>query len=94
MEFEWDPEKASENLSKHKISFEACLSLFADPSRLESDSSKPEHGEIRQKTIGRLESGVVIVVVSTDRGNATRIISARKASRHERRAYDKGATAS
>ena len=67
MEFEWYPEKASANLSKPKISFEACLAVFVDPMRIESDSSKPEHGEIRQKTIGRLESGMLVVIVSTDR---------------------------
>lgn len=67
MELEWDPEKSSANLSKHRISFEACLGVSLDPNRIESDTSKPEHGENRQKTIGRLESGVIVVVVSTDR---------------------------
>ena len=94
MEFEWDPDKASANLSKHKISFETCLSVFVDPLRIETDSSQLEHGEIRQKTIGRSKSGMIVVVVSTDRASVTRIISARRASRREREAYDQSANAS
>ncbi len=89
MEFEWDEAKAKRNLSKHKVSFDEAASVFADP--LSSTFPDPDHSleEDRLVTIGNSDRGRVIIVSHTDRGHRTRIISARKATKHERKAYEK-----
>ncbi|MDP9362612.1 MAG: BrnT family toxin [Chloroflexota bacterium] len=88
-DFEWDPAKDSANQEKHGIGFADAVAVFDDPDRLEVDSSRPEYGEERRKTIGRI-GATVAVVISTDRQGRRRIISARRASRDERRQYDQG----
>jgi len=88
MEFEWDPLKAAVNETKHKISFEASLTVFLDPNAIEVNSSKPEHCEVRRKMIGEMKSGNIVAVIFTDRGDVRRIISARSARRNERAVYD------
>lgn len=88
MEFEWDPAKEAANIEKHGIAFEDAKAVFADPERLEEESSKPEYEEERRRAIGRLGPHVVMVVF-TDRGDRRRIISARRASTHERARYGK-----
>jgi len=90
MQFEWDEEKAATNLQKHRISFIAATAVFADPQRIEEDSTRPEYGEVRTKTIGRVEGDLIVVVISTDRGQKRRIISARRARNNEREAYYHG----
>lgn len=75
MEFEWDPDKASRNLAKHDVT-------FADP-----DHSGDED---RFLTFGHSAEGSLLVVSHTDREDRTRIISARRATRKERRVYEQG----
>lgn len=87
MRFEWDPEKNETNLTKHGIGFVAAIRVFDDPLRIELDSSRPEHGESRNKVIGIVDSKHVTVVY-TDRGEVRRIISARRSRTNERRHYD------
>ncbi|MBA3415359.1 MAG: BrnT family toxin [Chloroflexia bacterium] len=87
MEFEWDPAKDALNIEKHGIAFEDAEDVFADPERLAEDSTKPEFGEERRRAIGRLGPNVVTVVF-TDRNGRRRIISARRADKHERARYD------
>jgi hypothetical protein len=84
MEFEWDGNKAVANLEKHAIDFVDVVDVFED-GRLfvEVDGRFPEP---RCRAIGMVE-GVVLSVVYTMRGDVCRIISARRASRRERRAY-------
>lgn len=89
--FEWDPAKDAINRQKHGIGFVDAAIVFDDPDRLVEDSTRPEHGEERRQTIGRMGQ-IVVVVVHTDRRARRRIISARRASRDERRRYDQGAT--
>ena len=89
-DFEWDPAKDAVNQEKHGIGFADAAAVFDDPDRLEEDSARPEHGEERRLTIGRVGS-TVAVVVFTDRHGRRRIISARRASRDERRRYHQGA---
>ncbi len=87
MQFEWDEQKAKTNLQKHKMSFLAATAVFDDPNRIEEDSTRPEQGEIRTKTIGKIEEKLVVVVISTDREQKRRIISARRAGKNEREKY-------
>lgn len=87
VEYELDPEKAADNFRKHRVRFaDAALSL-EDPSGLsvpDPDSS----GESRIVFLGADPDGRVLVTVYTLRGRSVRIISSRKASRAERRAYE------
>ena len=86
MEFEFDPAKASSNLAKHSISFshaeqalrDALAVTIEDPDAL---------GEQRFVTLGMDALGRILVVCHTQRGERTRIISARKASKNEARNY-------
>lgn len=90
MEFEWNPEKAAINLKKHNLSFQEAATVFDDS--LSVTFPDPDHsiGESRYVIIGMSRSGQLLVVSHTDRENRTRIISARKATRQERRFYEEG----
>ena len=86
--FEWDASKARINLEKHRISFEEATTIFGDPLAITGESWVVS-GEKRFVTIGRSSKGrFVIVVVHTDRNDRIRIISARAASRAERKQYE------
>ncbi len=87
MQFEWDEEKAKGNLQKHGISFVDAIAIFDDPNRIEDDSTKPEYGETRIKTIGMVQEELIITVISTDRNQKIRIISARRARKNEQKQY-------
>lgn len=85
--FEWDGSKARSNFKKNKITFEEATSVFGDPNAITIES-QVLRGESRFVTIGQSSSQkVVIVVVHTDRNDRIRIISARPASRSERKQY-------
>jgi hypothetical protein len=92
----WKPEKARTNLRDHKVSFELATHIFGDPFVLTRLDPYPH--EERWQSIGRPSSGsqVVLFVVHTDAKPQSggeevgRIISARKAERHERKAYEEG----
>jgi uncharacterized protein len=82
--FEWDDAKADANVRKHGVTFEDARRVFDDPNALmESDDGTDE---ARDLTIG-VSSGNVLFVVSTERGDRIRIISARRATRHEQDHY-------
>lgn len=86
MEFEWDPEKAAGNLDKHGVDFaDAALVLYDD---LAVTVPHDEADEERFVTIGSDAFGRLLVVVYTWREERIRIISARKATRKERREYE------
>lgn len=87
MRFEWDPEKARRNLAKHGVSFEEAATAFADPmsiTRFDPDHSEDED---RFLLLGASHAGRLVVVAHTDRRDSIRIISARIATRRERRTY-------
>jgi uncharacterized protein len=86
--FEWDSRKARSNLSKHGTSFEEASTIFGD--FLSLTIPDPDHSitERRYITMGRAFNGKLLVVVHTDRSDNIRIISARRASRRERRFYE------
>lgn len=88
MEFEWDNEKNLANIKNHNIDFETAARVFGDPFRLEKYDKYHSDNEDRFITIGEINGTTfVIMVVFTDRGNVTRIISARKATSLERKKY-------
>lgn len=87
MEYEWDPRKAAANLTKHKISFADAVAVFAD--ELAITIADEFAGEERFVMLGMDAFGRVLVVVYTWRSGSTiRIISARRATAHERRQYE------
>lgn len=91
-EFEWDDGKAQTNLAKHGVSFEAARRVFDDAFAFERSDVGSKDGETRYLTTGMV-NGVLLTVVYTERGERVRIISARKATRHERRDYYHSQTA-
>jgi uncharacterized protein len=90
VEFEWDPKTAAANLRNHGVSFEDAAAMFGDP--LAGTIPDPMHStdEPRFVTIGRTPAQRLIVVVHTDRGDRVRIISARPATRAEKKKHEEG----
>jgi len=90
MEFEWDEDKAATNLSKHGVPFEEAITVFRD--LLYVDFYDPDHsyGEHRYIIVGQSERGRLLIVSYTERGEMTRLINAREATRREREAYEQG----
>ena len=88
MQFEWDPVKATRNLARHGVSFDEASTAFGDP--FAGTIADPLHSidEMRVVTIGYSASRRLLVVVHVDRGEAIRIISARRATRRERIKYE------
>ena len=90
MDFEWDNAKAKSNLLKHGVDFLDSIEAVLDPNRLEGIDTTSDHGEERLNVIG-MAHGRVLFVVTTLRGeDVCRIISARKATRHEQDRYYAG----
>jgi uncharacterized DUF497 family protein len=85
MDFEWDPEKERENFLAHGVHFETAERIFYDPFRMERHDDDSSGTEERWQTLGLFED--VLFVVYTERGDVTRIISARPAEPFERRIY-------
>ncbi|KKO19573.1 MAG: BrnT family toxin [Candidatus Brocadia sp.] len=88
MEFEWDPNKANANLKKHGISFHEASTVFGDPLALTFNDPDHSIGEHRFLPFGYSGMGQLMVVVHTERHGKTRIISARCATRQERKIYE------
>ena len=86
MNFEWSDAKAAKNLAKHGVSFGEASLVFADPNRLTVQDCRHD-SEVRHNTTGSVAGMIFLTVTHTDRAGVTRIISARRASRHERNAY-------
>ncbi len=90
MEFEWNSDKAIRNIQKHNVSFTEAATIFNDPLSLTYPDPDHSHYENRYITIGLAQSGKIIILAHTDRNNKIRIISARLATRQERRFYEEG----
>lgn len=86
LEFDWDPNKAATNAVDHHVTFEQAKGVFSDPFAVEFLDNRTDYGELRYLIIGMTE-GRLLTVVYTERGDAIRIISARKAEPYERRRY-------
>jgi len=90
MEYEWDRAKAAANVVKHGIDFLDAIGALTDPQRLEDPDDDIAHGEERTRTIGMTKGRVLFVVTTLRKENLCRIISARKATRHEQNRYYTG----
>ena len=83
--FEWDSDKAKRNKIKHKVSFKLATRVFEDDERIERRDEEHSQDEERWQVIGKVDS--VLFVVYTERGDKTRLISAREANVQERAWY-------
>jgi len=88
MRFQWDPRKAKLNLRKHRVSFEEATTAFRDP--LSATGDDPDHSlsENRFVTFGVSSKGRLLTISHTQRGELIRIISARPATKQERKIYE------
>ena len=92
LRFEWHGPKAAANRAKHKVTFEEAKTVFGDPLGRIIDDPRHSEGEERLALLGQSARRRMLVVMFTERGEAIHLISARKATRRERREYeeDKG----
>ena len=90
MIFAWDPTKAAANRKKHRVDFHEAASVLDDP--LSTTFPDPQHSLLERRfvSIGVSSKARVLVVSHTDTGEMVRIISARRATSHERRFYEEG----
>ena len=88
LHFDWDPDKAEANESKHGVGFPEAATAFGDP--LSITIADPEHsvGEARFVLVGLSYLGRLVVVVHAETHDSIRIISARLATKAERRSYE------
>jgi len=88
MRFSWDLSKDLLNQRDHGITFQEATTVFGDS--LAVTVSDPDHsvGEERFITIGQSSSGRLLVVCHIEQGDTIRIISARRATAHERKDYE------
>jgi uncharacterized protein len=88
LEFEWDAQKAESNLRKHRVSFEEATTVFGDSLALIFDDEAHSQYEPREIIIGHSDRNRLLLVSFTERSSITRIISARRATKKERRDYE------
>ena len=90
LQFEWDPSKASENLGKHRVTFEEAATVFGD--HLSMTAPDPDHSteEDRFITVGSSSQNQLLMIAHTERAKSIRIISARELTPSERRQYEEG----
>lgn len=88
LSFQWDENKARTNLAKHGVSFAEAATVFADPLSLTIPDPAHSQTEERFIVLGHSHQRKLLVVVHTERGDTLRIISARRASRRERKSYE------
>lgn len=88
LSFEWDARKAKSNLAKHGVSFEEASTVFGDSCSLTIPDPARSQVEERAIVLGQSHQRKLLVVVHTERSDNIRIISARPASRHERKTYE------
>jgi uncharacterized DUF497 family protein len=86
--FEWDEAKNRENIRKHGLDFEDVWEVFEGPLRVNLDT-RADYGEDRWTGIGLLGSRIVVVTFTMRGTQTTRIITLRKASRHECKKLEK-----
>jgi uncharacterized DUF497 family protein len=88
IEFEWNPEKARANLRRHRVGFAEAATVFRDPLGITVFDPDHSRNEDRYLTVGKTDRGRAVVVAHTDRGDRTRLISARELTRAEREDYE------
>ncbi len=90
MIYEWDSAKARRNLRLHGVSFEEAATVFLDSMAMTYPDPDHSEEEDREITIGYSSKERLLFVSHVQRGNRTRIISARQATRRERRQHEEG----
>ena len=85
-DFEWDSDKAAANWRHHGVTFDHAATAVRDPFAIEAIDERQDYGEERVNLIGMCE-GTLLHVSYTERGEHVRIISARRAQRHEQDRY-------
>jgi hypothetical protein len=88
MQFEWNREKAQNNVKKHKVSFEEAITVFYDPLSATFNDDEHSINEDRFITIGYSSKNRLLVVAHTEKENTIRIISARFATKNERKRHE------
>ena len=86
--FDWDPGKADANLRKHGISFKEAETVFDDPLHRSWPDPRDVPIDPRLDTVGHSKEGRMLIVITSERGPRPRIISARRATKRERHAYE------
>ena len=86
IEFEWDDEKAADNLSKHGVRFELAAKAFRDPLAVDWIDDREDYAEERTVLLA-MADGSILVVVHTERDESIRLISARRATKNEQDIY-------
>jgi uncharacterized DUF497 family protein len=88
VKFEWHGPKAAANRAKHKVTFQEAMTVFGDPLGRIADDPRHSEGEERFVLLGQSDRRRLLVVMFTERGEAIHLISARKATRRERKEYE------
>ncbi len=88
LNFQWDENKARTNLAKHGVGFAEAATVFGDPLSLTIPDRAHSQNEDRFVILGTSHNGKSLVVVPTERGDSIRLISARRASRQERKNFE------
>lgn len=88
MKFTWNPAKADANRKKHGVDFDEAATVFGDPLAGTFPDADHSMGETRMITVGVSCAGRLLVVAHTEGSEEIRIISARLATAHERKAYE------
>jgi uncharacterized DUF497 family protein len=87
---QWDPAKAATNAVRHGVTFTEAATAFGDPLGYIIPDPRHSAGEDRLVLLGRSLRGRLLAVMFTERGDALRLISARPATRRERRDHEEG----
>jgi hypothetical protein len=87
MKFEWDPQKAINNLQKHQVDFDEASTIFDDPLFITFLDEEHSSNEERYITIGLSSKNRLLMVAHTERIDTIRIISARKVTKNEEKFY-------
>ena len=91
MRFLWGASKAQSNFDKHQVRFEVAVKVFQDEGRISAQDMRFNYGEVRLITRGFIDERLHVVVHVDDADvGTTRVISARKANKRERKAHGTG----
>ena len=86
LQFEWDEDKAAQNIAKHGVSFLTAAAIFANEI-IERIDDREDYGELRFIALGRVETEIYRVAYTWRGEKVVRIITSQKASKHEREIY-------
>lgn len=88
MNFEWDDTKNKLNIRNHDVDFRDAVKVFDDEYRMERTDDRQDYGEIRIQVLGYTSFGMLFVVYTERDGDTTRLISARAATKAEKKMYN------